>query len=86
MVGYEVYRLVRALQSARFKKEAKQMLTYISNFKSSVPSAHGFSARELMTTVLRRPTVASGMSLLCGMAAPRRMLPLRCFGLRIWLV
>lgn len=41
------------------------MLTYISNFKSSVPSAHGFSAADLITTVLRRKNVPRGVSLLC---------------------
>lgn len=48
-------------QAIRFKQEAQELLKHISRFKSSVPSAYGFTAHELTKEVLKKPVVMPGL-------------------------
>lgn len=49
-----------AVQAAELRKAAKQMLSYISNFKSSVSTAYGFKPQELVETVLSQDNLVPG--------------------------
>mmetsp|Transcript_6118 Transcript_6118/g.17530 ORF Transcript_6118/g.17530 Transcript_6118/m.17530 type:complete len:1094 (+) Transcript_6118:147-3428(+) len=61
-----------ATAAAELRKAAKQMLSYISNFKSSVSTAYGFKPQELVETVLSQDNLVPGLRNLVGNAQDTR--------------
>ena len=49
----------------KVKEEATKMLRYISALKSCVPTAYGFTADELVKTVLSQSNLVPGAKLCC---------------------
>lgn len=58
------------MQADKVKADANEMLHYISCFKSSVPTAYGFTADQLVKTVMSQNNLVPG-AMLCGFAHKR---------------